>query len=1445
MVVITDRLTTGQITFILRVAVQALSYGGLFLIGLIILANTPRVAPLETHDVLNRVVGKSTSLKSSLKWIAKRVFGRARDPASSFGLLLALAISICYGLFVSLSDIGFIGLHSCTVAGSDLQAFPASIQSDADALAVVASNMINGTDPHFVHSYRCDAASIVRISENVTERICSQWHNSTFGDPNDVRSLNSTDSDVLMARHLAKDNGTVTSQLDLNLYFVSATGSTVTEPRIQSGLGVFPHDTGVRMIVGVPELGPQQRVHIPKTLALEGDMGCMPLGTIGEVDPAAGFDQGADWFIPDSIYQPMKLAKYTGPDGFQGPLGKAADAIRKVVLPHYNTSNVDHNGYYTSFNGSTGLSGWVTQVTTWYPPSNGNITFSPSDEATLILGNCTADLNQLLNVTILPKPITPIPSACVFLTLTGSFFSGTEPFQGHAEFVCATATQVNMVDTTIETDSIGTLSYNITRLPSDLNIIQADYFDVQHNVPTPGDTTWGNWDPIYRYTLSDNPSGPTNHYIYQEWSITGATASLFSHGSGNIGFAFAQLGKAMISADSISGSTLGIINTTYFSTNNFTSALLPKWAGGVGASFILNSIGYNGWAARGAQALTVETLGGHVATCYDNRYAIAFLPLVLGAVFIILWAILMLIKSRLRESKKLKTMYGGLAPTIVAPFFSKPSPETVLVWEHGPEPHLKPVVNGTPIVGSESETLVKHVQNDLMIVLSKGLTTGQITFIFRVVIQALSYLGVFLLTLLVLGTAPRIAPLDTHDLLNRVVGKSTSTPTALKWIVQRVFRRRKDPVPSFPLAFALALSLCFGLFVSLSDIGLIGLRACTVPGSSFQDFPASVKSDSDALAVVSSNLLNGTDPHTVKYYLCDSAQDVHIDVGVDERICTSWHNSTYGDESSFRNLNSTDSAILMPRYLAHDQLTNGGDSDLNTYLVSASGTTVLQPTIQSGLAFLPHTTGVKMIVGVPQLARQQKVEVQKTLALEVEIGCMLLGTLGVKDAADILGGRDYFIPDSTYLSQRLEKYTGPEILKDPLTRAADAFRSYIRPYFNTSAPDATGYYASYNHSAGQFGWQTEMTAWFPPGLNVSAAANEVSQNVTEAIWANCTAEIHQSLNVDVPPQSLKTIPNACGFYQIRGSAISDGLAVQGHVEMVCATTTQVNMVSASLEMDADNVLHYTLTHLPSDLHITRASFFEIVHDVPNKGDITYANYDHLDRYALSDNEHGATRHYIFQESSIAPTSATFLSGAGSIGPVFEQVGSAMLGYSGLDIPSLGLISPDYFSANYSTSQVTRWAAGVGASFLLTSTGYNGWVARNSQGFTVVSTGGDLATCYSGWYAIAFLPLLIAAVAVILWTLLLFLSARIRKARSLKQNYGGLSPVIEGPLAEKRSPNTVLEWEEEPRPHLRPAIRASKSQDDMESEVLVSDRGRGEVDRIHLSRFNSSPPPAEK
>ncbi|KAG5645801.1 hypothetical protein H0H81_008764, partial [Sphagnurus paluster] len=138
---------------------------------------------------------------------------------SPLRLVLALLLLLSYALLVSLSDIGFIGLYACDIPGSSTPDFPASVKSDADALRVVSSNLVNGTDPASVYSRRCDAAELHIFSANVSERTCTAWHNSTYADGVGFRELNTTDSDVLMPRQLTRYVYARSDEFDLNVYF--------------------------------------------------------------------------------------------------------------------------------------------------------------------------------------------------------------------------------------------------------------------------------------------------------------------------------------------------------------------------------------------------------------------------------------------------------------------------------------------------------------------------------------------------------------------------------------------------------------------------------------------------------------------------------------------------------------------------------------------------------------------------------------------------------------------------------------------------------------------------------------------------------------------------------------------------------------------------------------------------------------------------------------------------------------------------------------------------------------------------------------------------------------------------------------------------------------------------------------------------------------------------
>lgn len=689
-----------------------------------------------------------------------------------------------------------------------------------------------------------------------------------------------------------------------------------------------------------------------------------------------------------------------------------------------------------------------------------------------------------------------------------------------------------------------------------------------------------------------------------------------------------------------------------------------------------------------------------------------------------------------------------------------------------------------------------------MIVLSTNLSTEQVTLIIRVITQALSYGVPFLLGYLILGNAPRIAPLETHDLLNRIVGQSTSFYSTCRWIIKRSLGENRDPVSSKPLLIVLVLSLWYGAFVSISDFGILGINSCTVAGvgSSFQDFPASIKSDRDALALVTANMMNGTDPSTVQVHRCEASVNVIFNPRLNMTTCSEWSNSTYGNSSHFSILNSTDTDVLMPRgKLAHDSLDSNATIDLNMYFLGASGTLVTQPTIQAGLAVFPYDTGLRLIVGVPQLFENQMVEIPKTFALEVEIGCLPLGVVGQVESNFVT--HDYFIPDDIYLSERLKNYTGPEYLQAHLSKAADQVRQAIlTPFFDTSSTSSNGYYPSLYPSINPPSPLTDVVSWAPPGTNSS-----VDQNMTyfyglfASFVDNCMADIYESVNATKIPHDIITTASLCEFYQIRGSSFRDQSPVLAHSNMVCATTTQLNMVSATLEMDGAGVLTYNFTRLPSTINLVAANYVD-------GGGPTTVLYDNIWRYTLSDDPDGPLQHYIFQERAVSSTpSFLFTRGSGNIGLALAQVGSAMITYSANDIGSLGVVNPNYFSTNYTTLEVTRWASSLGASYLLSSVGYNGWAARGSPGFTVVNTATTSATCYNLQYAPAFVPLFFGSLAVIIWAFSMLFTSQISKANKLEELYGGLSTVIEFPYPGGLPSYTYLEWDDHPEPHLKPAV----------------------------------------
>ena len=142
---VTERLTIGQVTFIFRVVIQILTYGGAFLITYIILASSPRVASFKTHDVVNRVLGKATATEGSARWILNSIRGKNTDPILPTRLIVAISLSLLLGIFSSVSDIGFLGFHSCSVPGPPVQDRPSSITTESLAKNAVQAALVNGT----------------------------------------------------------------------------------------------------------------------------------------------------------------------------------------------------------------------------------------------------------------------------------------------------------------------------------------------------------------------------------------------------------------------------------------------------------------------------------------------------------------------------------------------------------------------------------------------------------------------------------------------------------------------------------------------------------------------------------------------------------------------------------------------------------------------------------------------------------------------------------------------------------------------------------------------------------------------------------------------------------------------------------------------------------------------------------------------------------------------------------------------------------------------------------------------------------------------------------------------------------------------------------------------------------------------------------------------------
>ncbi|KAK7050983.1 hypothetical protein VNI00_005095 [Paramarasmius palmivorus] len=675
---------------------------------------------------------------------------------------------------------------------------------------------------------------------------------------------------------------------------------------------------------------------------------------------------------------------------------------------------------------------------------------------------------------------------------------------------------------------------------------------------------------------------------------------------------------------------------------------------------------------------------------------------------------------------------------------------------------------------------------------TSALTVGQLTFILRAVIQVLSYGGIFIIGFIVLASAPRVASLQTHDTLNRVVGRETAARTTRKWIFNAIRGKNGDPVSSPRLILALTLLSVYSLLVALSDLGFLGLYACNA-SYTFEDRPASVNSTERAQSVLNTALVNGTNPSTVKSFRCDSTEpfqlgDVSLGTNDTIYVCTSWHNSTLADFSAFTGINTTDSDILLPRFLRSVNHSRADIFDLNSYRTSFGTRLTRNTTVANGIVVEPNDTGMRTLFGVPSLQPRRSVDVQKTMALEVEVGCMNVGIFSSHDPDAVGRGLDYFSETDTW-----RVYTGPENLRDVLSKTVDDVRSYYSPFFNTSSQDG---YRIINSTGVRFTDYPQIDNFFLPDTSTTMDGVDV----TGWIKGNCTERLRTQLSLDPSMASDydKRAGDTCELVVVTGMVMEDGDLNQVASKMVCATTTQVNMVSGTVSASETGQVTVNMTRLPSDLNQLRADYFDIV---PGQNATQYNTFDPIIRYTLSDNPNGATSHFIFNINGHVGKQ----SGAGSGGFILAAAGTAIIDLSNVGLggdTSLQSLDVDESSFTWGPGTATKYFGRLGASYILNSVTYNGWVAESGPTLLVSDTGGPIGTCYKPPYVVSFIPLLAAAVLVIAWILFLIITRGLVGVKTIEDCYGGLKPYWGVVCPTTAAQDAVLLWENAPGPHLQ-------------------------------------------
>ncbi|KAG6906185.1 hypothetical protein DXG01_015366 [Tephrocybe rancida] len=694
--IISSSLTIGQITFILRVAIQILTYIGLAIIGTLILGSAPRVASLTTHDTLNRIVGASSATSSTVKWLFGRTRGNPAESAPPRGLILIFFFALSYTIFVSLSDIGFLGFVSCVVPGPSTFDTPASVKSTAGAQSLLLSNTVNGTELSKVRTYHCDASALTQFEGGNVAYNCTAWRNSTLADQGFYSQINNTDTDVLVPIQLAHYKYKNESFFDYNTFNIGPTSQLVIEPIINGGLAIAPHPTGVRMVAGVPDLQPNTKVELSKAMAVEVDVGCMSLGVFGMKVTYDLADSGTDYMRTNGSWR-----NYTGPDYMQDILSKTVDDIRLYLQPLFNTSTIDSSGYIASINSSNAIFSPAANVASYRLPKASFSSLGPDDD---FIGNCTVALQQKLGIPIGgDKP----GSMCSFIGIGGTRGGNGTLQQGFERMLCAASTQVNLVDATVQVDATRNVSVNLTRLPSSLTYLKADFWATMTS--DNGTVKFDPYTPYERYTLASEPKSPTSHFIPQR----SASITSVQRGQGSAGNAISAIAPIVLASNGIfSGNTyagLSFLPEGFNHVDTGTSRL-AQWVGQVGGSYILGSLGYNGWAALQTRPIEVASTGGRLGSCYKPYYALGFIPLVLSAAIVLCWAVLLLFGGSLFGTGKVKDVYGGLSTYSAAMCPGASPSDTLVAWETAPQPHLRPLSDGYPLTVNSNATALTYLK---------------------------------------------------------------------------------------------------------------------------------------------------------------------------------------------------------------------------------------------------------------------------------------------------------------------------------------------------------------------------------------------------------------------------------------------------------------------------------------------------------------------------------------------------------------------------------------------------------------------------------------------------------------------------------------------------------------------------------------------------------------